>query len=143
MKKYVTIVICIIILVLLIVTTWLTFKRNMMNRENNIYEDVSIYKEDKKRGEIVDNAEGYISEEEAIIKLKTLGTQKLGLSSEIKDYEFKIVGKVEIEQDMCYEIEAEYKTDETNKEVSKFAVSKDENKIYKMDNDKYIQIEIW
>lgn len=48
MKKYVTIVICIIILVLLIVTTWLTFKRNMMNRENNIYEDVSIYKEDKK-----------------------------------------------------------------------------------------------
>ena len=72
MKKYVTIVICIIILVLLIVTTWLTFKRNMMNRENNIYEDVSIYKEDKKRGEIVDNAEGYISEEEAIIKLKTL-----------------------------------------------------------------------
>ena len=142
MKKYVTIVICIIILVLLIVTTWLTFKRNMMNRENNIYEDVSIYKEDKKRGEIVDNAEGYISEEEAIIKLKTLGTQKLGLSSEIKDYEFKIVGKVEIEQDMCYEIEAEYKTDETNKEVSKFAVSKDENKIYKMDNDKYIQIDI-
>lgn len=142
MKKYVTIVICIIILVLLIVTTWLTFKRNMMNRENNIYEDVSIYKEDKKRGEIVDNAEGYISEEEAIIKLKTLGTQKLGLSSEIKDYEFKIVGKVEIEQDMCYEIEAEDKTDETNKEVSKFAVSKDENKIYKMDNDKYIQIEI-
>lgn len=142
MKKYVTIVICIIILVLLIVTTWLTFKRNMMNRENNIYEDVSIYKEDKKRGEIVDNAEGYISEEEAIIKLKTLGTQKLGLSSEIKDYEFKIVGKVEIEQDMCYEIEAEYKTDETNKEVGKFAVSKDENKIYKMDNDKYIQIEI-
>ena len=142
MKKYITIVICIIILVLLIVTTWLTFKRNMMNRENNIYEDVSIYKEDKKRGEIVDNAEGYISEEEAIIKLKTLGTQKLGLSSEIKDYEFKIVGKVEIEQDMCYEIEAEYKTDETNKEVSKFAVSKDENKIYKMDNDKYIQIEI-
>lgn len=142
MKKYVTIVICIIILVLLIVTTWLTFKRNMMNRENNIYEDVSIYKEDKKRGEIVDNAEGYISEEEAIIKLKTLGTQKLGLSSEIKDYEFKIVGKVEIEQDMCYEIEAEYKTDETNKEVSKFAVSKDENKIYKMENDKYIQIEI-
>ena len=142
MKKYVTIVICIIILVLLIVTTWLTFKRNMMNRENNIYEDVSIDKEDKKRGEIVDNAEGYISEEEAIIKLKTLGTQKLGLSSEIKDYEFKIVGKVEIEQDMCYEIEAEYKTDETNKEVSKFAVSKDENKIYKMENDKYIQIEI-
>ena len=142
MKKYVTIDICIIILVLLIVTTWLTFKRNMMNRENNIYEDVSIYKEDKKRGKIVDNAEGYISEEEAIIKLKTLGTQKLGLSSEIKDYEFKIVGKVEIEQDMCYEIEAEYKTDETNKEVSKFAVSKDENKIYKMDNDKYIQIEI-
>lgn len=142
MKKYVTIVICIIILVLLIVTTWLTFKRNMMNRENNIYEDVSIYKEDKKRGEIVDNAEGYISEEEAIIKLKTLGNQKLGLSSEIKDYEFKIVGKVEIEQDMCYEIEAEYKTDETNKEVSKFAVSKDENKIYKMNNDKYIQIEI-
>lgn len=142
MKKYVTIVICIIILVLLIVTTWLTFKRNMMNRENNIYEDVSIYKEDKKRGEIVDNAEGYISEEEAIIKLKTLGTQKLGLSSEIKDYEFKIVGKVEIEQDMCYEIEAKYKTDETNKEVSKFTVSKDENKIYKMDNDKYIQIEI-
>lgn len=142
MKKYVTIVICIIILVLLIVTTWLTFKRNMMNRENNIYEDVSIYKEDKKRGEIVDNAEGYISEEEAIIKLKTLGTQKLGLSSEIKDYEFKIVGKVEIEQDMCYEIEAEYKTDETNKEVGKFAVSKDENKIYKMENDKYIQIEI-
>ena len=105
-------------------------------------EDVSIYKEDKKRGEIVDNAEGYISEEEAIIKLKTLGTQKLGLSSEIKDYEFKIVGKAEIEQDMCYEIEAEYKTDETNKEVGKFAVSKDENKIYKMDNDKYIQIEI-
>ena len=49
MKKYITIVICIIILVLLIVTTWLTFKRNMMNRENNIYEDVSIYKEDKKR----------------------------------------------------------------------------------------------
>ena len=48
MKKYITIVICIIILVLLIVTTWLTFKRNMMNRENNIYEDVSIYKEDKK-----------------------------------------------------------------------------------------------
>ena len=142
MKKYITIVICIIILVLLIVTTWLTFKRNMMNRENNIYEDVSIYKEDKKRGEIVDNAEGYISEEEAIIKLKTLGTQKLGLSSEIKDYEFKIVGKVEIEQDMCYEIEAEYKTDETNKEVGKFAVSKDENKIYKMENDKYIQIEI-
>ena len=43
---------------------------------------------------------------------------------------------------MCYEIEAKYKTDETNKEVSKFAVSKDENKIYKMDNDKYIQIEI-
>ena len=142
MKKYITIVICIIILVLLIVTTWLTFKRNMMNRENNIYEDVSIYKEDKKRVEIVDNAEGYISEEEAIIKLKTLGTQKLGLSSEIKDYEFKIVGKVEIEQDMCYEIEAEYKTDETHKEVSKFAVSKDENKIYKMENDKYIQIEI-
>ena len=142
MKKYITIVICIIILVLLIVTTWLTFKRNMMNRENNIYEDVSIYKEDKKRVEIADNAEGYISEEEAIIKLKTLGTQKLGLSSEIKDYEFKIVGKAEIEQDMCYEIEAEYKTDETNKEVGKFAVSKDENKIYKMENDKYIQIEI-
>ena len=142
MKKYITIVICIIILVLLIVTTWLTFKRNMMNRENNIYEDVSIYKEDKKRVEIAANAEGYISEEEAIIKLKTLGTQKLGLSSEIKDYEFKIVGKVEIEQDMCYEIEAEYKTDETNKEVGKFAVSKDENKIYKMENDKYIQIEI-
>lgn len=167
MNKKLTMILVIIILILVAIIGFLVTKNSSNNNNNNLTNDINNEVENNNNNsnntekENVDknndsniennvensnneqqnaNTVNYLTEDQAIEKLKATDYKKLDLPTNASEYKIEVFGFITINDVFCYEMGAFAELDGRSTNMGTFAVAKDGSGVYKIVNGKYEKI---